>query len=1176
MGHYVFERNGNIMKINIVLPYKNAETQYKIWANEEENIDFRKEKEEAARCSICFAATELVQYLEKIGFQVSVSDKYRDTYNVVLKVVEKQKKDETGQEFSFRIFEDTLIIEGTGRVGVLYGVYELLKVQGVYWLNPWEEVLPQNLERLVLPESKSYKPSFDMGRGFEFEGTLKESKLLWLWMARNKLNLSTYRSQTAKFQKKLGMIFKQGGHIFESILKPDNVLASGKTIWEEHPEWYGLPKTGYRKKEEALYTQFCMGNDELLEYLAQNLVQKLQREWYHADRIDVWGFDTWGSECTCEKCKALGNAADQSLHFMSYLRNYLDKALEERKLDRRVHLVFCAYEGTSNLKPPANEIPDDLRDSGDYISYAPIVRCYKHRFDDENCDYNRYYNKNLIGWKGIPIGILEYYNVSKFEDLPFLFTKTMANDIRYYHRLNVRCMTYMHLPMICWGVRNLTQILYAELCWNVETNADDVMSTYFQKRYGIHGESMKRAYDLIEKAGEYCTSWRAWCQHSILSNLHNWDGKRPKQPLSHDSHLVNQTIQKGMDAVSYYASAIGILEEEMQKAENEYIKKNKFIAGIPINPTDTRFKAVVNIYGERIREDLMSVMYAKDCMELITYFVSYYEALEKGLDSDSIFRMIEKLAGKMSMYYVPIRYDNPEPEIHCLDALTRSQLKDLFYRCKADRLAHATTGHSLVAICGYHGWSDWYLAANLGDSSRLDGSHLPDCEVICFMYNVKDYGAVGNGKTLDSTGIQKAIDACSENGGGTVFIPAGKYVCGTMHLKSHVHILFEKGALILGSKNIKDFDPLEENPSNNIYQDLSHSYFHHSLFHADNVNDIALTGFGTIDMQSEWEIAEDWCRACKIIAFKECTGVVIRDLTMKNATDLAVYLAGCEYVTISGLSMAVHVDGISPDSCRNVTISDCFVDAGDDAIVPKCSFTLGRFKSMENLTISNCVVRSSASAIKFGTESNSSFRNITVTGCTIYDTGLKGIALQACDGAVVEGFSISNITMRNVGTPILIMVVDRARGPKPECLKIGEIKNISISNITITGPYPEEYEATMAQNAKDFYENNLTIRADYLPFIIAGQKDSVIKNISLANIQFVAPGGGTAEDRNLKINEVRDGYPIGTRFAEKFPIYGLFARNVDNLKLYNVDFMTEKEDKRDAILLENVTNYKNI
>jgi len=442
------------------------------------------------------------------------------------------------------------------------------------------------------------------------------------------------------------------------------------------------------------------------------------------------------------------------------------------------------------------------------------------------------------------------------------------------------------------------------------------------------------------------------------------------------------------------------------------------------------------------------------------------------------------------------------------------------------------------------------------------------------MYNIKDYGAKGDGLQVDSAAIQKAIDVCSGNGGGTVFIPAGTYVCGTIHLKSHVHILFEKGALILGSKNLSDFDPLEENPSNNLYQDLSHSYFHHSLFHADNVEDIAMTGFGRIDMQSEWEIVEDWCRACKIIAFKECKDVVIRDLNMKNATDLAVYLAGCEYVTISGLSMAVHVDGISPDSCKNVTISDCFVDSGDDAIVPKCSYTLGRMKAMENLTISNCVVRSSASAIKFGTESNSAFRNITVTGCTIYDTGLKGIAMQACDGAVIEGISISNISMRNVGNPLLMMVLHRARGPEP--VPVGEIKNVSISNVTITGPYPESYEATMAQNAFDYYDKNLTIKPDYFPLLIIGQPDSMIKNVSLSDIQFAAPGGGTEEDRNLEVKEVRSGYPIATLLADKFPAYGLYARHVDNLKLYNVDFMTEKEDKRDDFCLVNVSRYKNI
>lgn len=452
------------------------------------------------------------------------------------------------------------------------------------------------------------------------------------------------------------------------------------------------------------------------------------------------------------------------------------------------------------------------------------------------------------------------------------------------------------------------------------------------------------------------------------------------------------------------------------------------------------------------------------------------------------------------------------------------------------------------------------------------------------MYNAKDFGALGDGSTLDSQAIQKAIDTCFAAGGGTVYIPEGQYLCGTMHLKTNVHVCLDKGALILGSQNREDFDPYEENPTNSEFQDRSHSYFYHSLFHADGADDIALTGYGKIDMQSAWEDldfsefgngkGQHWCRGCKAIAFKECTNVVIKDLVIRNVTDLAVYVAGCENVRISGLNIASHVDGISPDSCKNVVISDCIVDTGDDAIVPKCSYTLGRLKAMENLTVANCIVRSSAAAIKFGTESNSAYINTTITGCTIYDTDREGIALMSADGARIEGVSISNITMRNVAHPILLMVSERLRGPAGT--SVGEIKNVAISNVLITGPYPETFEATMAQNAKDHYEKNLTKKPIPLPCLLIGLPESPIKNVNFSNIQFVAPGGGTEADRSVTLNEVRKQYPQAFAYGKKAPAYGLFARDVDNLKLYNVDFSTEAEDARDAMILENVTNYKNV
>ncbi|MBR3761452.1 MAG: DUF4838 domain-containing protein [Lachnospiraceae bacterium] len=679
------------MNINIVIPYQNAKTQYKLWANEEDDVNFRVEKERATRCTICFAAVELENYLQKIGFQVSISEEYHDTsYNVELRLsVDLNAGDSTGkvtgEEFSFCSSEKGLVIEGTGRIGVLYGAYELLKAQGICWLNPWEEVLPIQMEQLRLPEEKYYKASFHIGRGFTNEGALKESKLLLLWMARNKMNLSSYHAQTAKFQQKLGMVFQQGGHIFEKILDPNNILPSGKTIWEEHPEWYGLPKNGSRKKEEAIYNQFCMSNDELLEFLSEKILQRLQMDWCHADIVHISGFDTWGNNCNCENCRKMGNGSDLNLHFMSFLRSYLDKAYTEGALDRRVTLCFTAYEGTANLKAPMHAIPENVRDSGDYILYCPIVRCFEHCMDDESCDYNHYYNMHLKGWSGISMGINEYYNVSKFEDLPFLFARTMPNDMRHYHSLGVKCMQYMHHPMINWGVKNLTQVLYAELCWDVEVNAKEVISRYFKARYGNHAKAMQKVYDLIEEAGKNCSSWRAWCQHSILSNLQNWDGGKPEKALYRDSHLGDNAVQIGLKAVGDYKAAIEILKVEMQKAEDAYIKNTQFVSGVAVNPTDTRFKSKPNVYGERIKEDLMSVIYGVDCMELLVRFVEYYEALQTEANSDAVFARITELVQKMSMYYVPLRYHTSEPELSCCDALTRCQLKDLYYRCKAKR-----------------------------------------------------------------------------------------------------------------------------------------------------------------------------------------------------------------------------------------------------------------------------------------------------------------------------------------------------------------------------------------------------------------------------------------------------------------------------------------------------------
>lgn len=469
------------------------------------------------------------------------------------------------------------------------------------------------------------------------------------------------------------------------------------------------------------------------------------------------------------------------------------------------------------------------------------------------------------------------------------------------------------------------------------------------------------------------------------------------------------------------------------------------------------------------------------------------------------------------------------------------------------------------------------------------------------MLNISDYGAKADGKTLCTDAIQKAVDSCHENGGGTVFIPAGgAFVCGTIHLYDNIHVLFENGAVLLGSKNIEDFDPIE-NISCLEYQDRSHSFFKQSLFHAENCDNISITGIGKIDMQSAWQNDETWrkeqnlvapkCansnydfeeietkysvpwhRGAKVISLNKCSNVVISDLIINNATDLAVYFAGCENVHITRLNIHSHIDGISPDNCKNVVISDCIVNTGDDAIVPKSSYSINEFRCCENITITNCVIKSHCNAIKFGTESITGFKNITISNCTIYETRFSGIAIESVDGAVFDGISISNITMRNVGNPLLMLVL--FRGQAPVGTPIGAIRNVTLSNITATGPYEEWHGISCIHRYGD---NKQCLMSPYLtPIIIAGQPDSLIENVTLCNINMTMPGGGTEEYRNIVLKEVRCEYPECAIFGDKHPAYALFGRHIKNFKLYNVNFDTYEYDRRDAIVIDRVVNYKNI
>ena len=209
------------------------------------------------------------------------------------------------------------------------------------------------------------------------------------------------------------------------------------------------------------------------------------------------------------------------------------------------------------------------------------------------------------------------------------------------------------------------------------------------------------------------------------------------------------------------------------------------------------------------------------------------------------------------------------------------------------------------------------------------------------IFDVKNYGAVANGVTNVTAAVQAAVAACHAQGGGTVLFTEGKYVLATVFLKSNVRIEIQKGAEILGALSFYDYAP-QEKIDYPAYQDQSHTYFDCSMFVGRNCENITITGEGSIDMRSVWDednVRDIVHRGPTCIALKECNNVEVSGLKIDNVTDLAVYFAGCNNVDVYGLKLRVYIDGVSPDNSKNVRIHDCDIEAGDDAIVFKTSYT---------------------------------------------------------------------------------------------------------------------------------------------------------------------------------------------------------------------------------------------
>jgi hypothetical protein len=408
-------------------------------------------------------------------------------------------------------------------------------------------------------------------------------------------------------------------------------------------------------------------------------------------------------------------------------------------------------------------------------------------------------------------------------------------------------------------------------------------------------------------------------------------------------------------------------------------------------------------------------------------------------------------------------------------------------------------------------------------------------------YNVISFGAKADGQAKDTYFVQNAIDSCFTHGGGTVYFPPGSYLCGSLHLKSNIALYLDHGAVIMMSKDNEDFDPYEKLDFKTA-GDKETSFFHYALIWGEDLEHIAILGTGIIDGNRVKRGGP------KPIALKRCSQVTIRDITLKNAPNYNISLLGTDFVTISGVTILNgYSDGIDPDACKNVRISDCFIDCYDDAIVPKASFSLGERSSVENLTVTNCILATNCNAFKFGTESGGGFKNVTFSNSTILPRKIgrpadSGISLESVDGAEIEGVTISNIAMTHIKSPVFLRLGNRGRDmltPTP-----GYLRNVIISNITATG----------------------ALQAS----IIAGIPGFPVENVTLNNFKIACVGGGSFDGKIESVPELIDKYPDSDMFGA-IPSWGFYCRHAKNLRLESIDLTLDHPDKRSAFVFEDVT-----
>jgi polygalacturonase len=420
-------------------------------------------------------------------------------------------------------------------------------------------------------------------------------------------------------------------------------------------------------------------------------------------------------------------------------------------------------------------------------------------------------------------------------------------------------------------------------------------------------------------------------------------------------------------------------------------------------------------------------------------------------------------------------------------------------------------------------------------------------------FDIRDYGAKGDSNTINTIAFQTAIDACNKSGGGTVLVSGGKFITGTIYLKSNVCLQIDAGAVMLGSSNINDY---ASNTDRTMYR--GEPYMDRCLIFASNANNISIVGSGKIDGQGKLfpNAGDPQENRPKLLRVLNCTKIRMRDITLESPASWTTEWRYCDDIVVDGITIFSQAngngDGLDFDGCSDVRVSNSSFNTSDDAICLQTSLT---DKPCRNIVITNCVFSSKWAGIRIGLLSRGDFNNVVVTNCIFNNNSDSGLKIQMCEGGEMKNMIFSNLVMKNVPRPVFMTFtkqnawVDANKEDRP----MKRMSNFQFNNIIV--------EST--KGGKN------------CAFIFTGMPGHPLENITLSNIQAVFPGGGTlADSKNILkefTSEQLDGrWPEYFEFKNTVPAFGLYMRHVKGVRLIDTEFTTIGKDERPAVVLIDV------